>query len=329
MLDLSLPLCRGRLISSESGKQVWVGFKYERLLNLCYWCERLTLNNRDYELWIKSEGTLKIEDRQFGLGLRAPAFVMSRKLGLTVQGYYKVRKKTASSSSHATMEMDILGQSTVNLREMAEQGGLSSKEGTVDKSGGNHDSGCNGNPGINDIKVVPTDLMRDRANDKILVLTPQIVTDMNHEHSSVLISPNGTLDMNHQEVVTSLNSINAELAGFESPEESSIPCTKANTCATISSTNSAQLSVARDLQKTARVSNLAPQRRVLPTWIRKVREANNTLAMHCEQIVGRKRDAEAEGRQPTLPFKRQQVYHGDNNDFLEVVKAVDQPRQTQ
>ena len=244
-------------------------------------------------------------------------------------GYNEARKKTASSSSHATMEMDISSQSTVNLREMVEQGGLSSKEGIVDKSGGNHDRGCNGNPGINDIKVVQTDLMRDRANDKILVLTPQIVTDMNHEHSSVLVSPNGTLDTNHQEVVTSLNSINAKLAGFESPEESNIPCTKANARAIISSTNTAQLSVARDLQKTARVSNLAPQRRVLPTWTRKVREANNTLATHCEQIVGRKREAEVEGRQSTLPSKLQQVYHGDNDDFLEVAEAVDQPHQMQ
>ena len=38
-IDLSLPLCRGRLIFvGEEGKQVWISFKYERLLNMCYWC---------------------------------------------------------------------------------------------------------------------------------------------------------------------------------------------------------------------------------------------------------------------------------------------------
>ena len=38
-IDLSLPLCRGRLISvGEGGKQAWISFKYERLPNLCYWC---------------------------------------------------------------------------------------------------------------------------------------------------------------------------------------------------------------------------------------------------------------------------------------------------
>ena len=51
--------------------------------------------------------------------------------------------------------------------------------------------------------------------------------------------------------------------------------------------------------------------------------------MHCEHIVGKKREAKAEGRKSTLPSKRQQVYHGDNDDFLEVAEAVDQPRQMQ
>ena len=52
------------------------------------------------------------------------------------------------------MEMDISGQSMVNLQEMAEQGGLSSKQGTVDEIGGNNDKGCNEKSGINEIKVV-------------------------------------------------------------------------------------------------------------------------------------------------------------------------------
>jgi len=56
------------------------------------------------------------------------------------------------------METEISSQSTVNLQETAEQGSLSSKERTVDKSGGNHD---NRNPEINDIKVVQTELMRE------------------------------------------------------------------------------------------------------------------------------------------------------------------------
>lgn len=37
-LDISLPLCRGHLLSLENGEKLWVSFKYERLPNLCYWC---------------------------------------------------------------------------------------------------------------------------------------------------------------------------------------------------------------------------------------------------------------------------------------------------
>ena len=74
-IDLSLPLCRGKLISfGESGKQVWILFKYERLPNLCYWYGRLTHYDRDSEPWIDNEGTLKVEQREFGPQLRATPF---------------------------------------------------------------------------------------------------------------------------------------------------------------------------------------------------------------------------------------------------------------
>ncbi|XP_023917452.1 uncharacterized protein At4g02000-like [Quercus suber] len=68
-VDLSLPLCRGRLITLKNGKQVWISFKYERLPNVCYWCGHLTHDDRECEIWIDSEGTLKSEDRQFSPGL--------------------------------------------------------------------------------------------------------------------------------------------------------------------------------------------------------------------------------------------------------------------
>ena len=37
-IDVSLPLCRGRLVSLNNQTEVWVTFKYERLPNICYWC---------------------------------------------------------------------------------------------------------------------------------------------------------------------------------------------------------------------------------------------------------------------------------------------------
>ncbi|XP_030923306.1 uncharacterized protein At4g02000-like [Quercus lobata] len=50
LMDVSLPLCCGRVISVESGKIMWISFKYERLPNICYWCGRLEHDDRDYDL---------------------------------------------------------------------------------------------------------------------------------------------------------------------------------------------------------------------------------------------------------------------------------------
>lgn len=60
-----------KLISLENGKQIWVGFKYERLLNLCYWCSRLTHNDKDCEMWIETEGTLTPEEKAIWSGIES------------------------------------------------------------------------------------------------------------------------------------------------------------------------------------------------------------------------------------------------------------------
>ena len=54
-----------------------MSFKYERLSNLCYWCGSLTHDDRDCELWLKSEGTLPTEAQKFGPWIRAPPFMSS------------------------------------------------------------------------------------------------------------------------------------------------------------------------------------------------------------------------------------------------------------
>ena len=93
-IDMSQPLSRGRVISLESGKELWVSFKYERLSNLCYWCGSLMHDDKDCDLWIASEGTLPLESQQFGAWIRAPPFVQSRRTTISVPGYYDRKKKT-------------------------------------------------------------------------------------------------------------------------------------------------------------------------------------------------------------------------------------------
>ena len=57
-MDVSLPLCRGRVVSMENGKKSWVTFKYERLPNICYWCGKMDCSNCDCEIWLDSERSL-------------------------------------------------------------------------------------------------------------------------------------------------------------------------------------------------------------------------------------------------------------------------------
>ena len=62
-VDITKPLCHGRRIALASGKEGWVSFKYERLPNICYWCGRLTHSDKECQLWVKSRGTLKVENQ--------------------------------------------------------------------------------------------------------------------------------------------------------------------------------------------------------------------------------------------------------------------------
>lgn len=88
-LDISLPLCRGRLVSFENGKKTWVGFKYERLPNICYWCGRLDHSDKDCSLWINSKGALSVDERQYSQGLCAPPYRDYNKPTVCVPGFYE------------------------------------------------------------------------------------------------------------------------------------------------------------------------------------------------------------------------------------------------
>ncbi|XP_050240923.1 uncharacterized protein LOC126689789 [Quercus robur] len=100
-IDISLPLCRGRLITLDDDKEHWVSFKYKRLPNLCYWCGWLTHTDKDCEKWIDSEGSLQPDDQQFGAWMRAPSFVASRKNVVAVPSFF-AKKKTETPVQNAT-----------------------------------------------------------------------------------------------------------------------------------------------------------------------------------------------------------------------------------
>lgn len=64
----------------------WATLKYERLPNFCYWCGRVTHDEQDCDMWHHSKRTLKKEDQQFGLWMRAEVDPLYRKTSLIVNG---------------------------------------------------------------------------------------------------------------------------------------------------------------------------------------------------------------------------------------------------
>ncbi|KAK9989616.1 hypothetical protein SO802_029855 [Lithocarpus litseifolius] len=89
MIDITLPLCRGRVITLENGTKHWVQFRYERLPNLCFWCGRLNHADKKCELWINSKGTLAVEQQQFNSSLKAAPYKHSGRDVIVVPGFYE------------------------------------------------------------------------------------------------------------------------------------------------------------------------------------------------------------------------------------------------
>lgn len=88
MVDITKPLCCGRVISLENGRELWVSFKYEHLPNLCYWYGCLTHSDRDCDLWIDSEGTLQLESQHYDPWICAQPFTRAWKNVVMVPRFY-------------------------------------------------------------------------------------------------------------------------------------------------------------------------------------------------------------------------------------------------
>uniref|UniRef100_A0A2N9GDF4 Reverse transcriptase domain-containing protein n=1 Tax=Fagus sylvatica TaxID=28930 RepID=A0A2N9GDF4_FAGSY len=102
-VDISKPLCRGRKARLLAGKETWIAFKYERLPNFCYWCGLLTHGDRECEKWLRSKGSLRREDQQYGAWLRASVERPIRRVEVKVIGRSEVHrwgKSYQSSEQH-------------------------------------------------------------------------------------------------------------------------------------------------------------------------------------------------------------------------------------
>ena len=83
-LDISHPLPRCCKLWVEGKLVGWVGIKYERLPNFCYWCGQVIHGDRDYEMWLCSKGRLRKEDQQYGDWLRVDSVRVVHKTVATI-----------------------------------------------------------------------------------------------------------------------------------------------------------------------------------------------------------------------------------------------------
>jgi hypothetical protein len=70
-MDITTPLCRGRMIRMKERKKRWAAFRYERLPNFCYWCGHLDHAEKDCDEGLRHRNTNPPEVLQYGAWLRA------------------------------------------------------------------------------------------------------------------------------------------------------------------------------------------------------------------------------------------------------------------
>ena len=95
-------------------------------------------------------------------------------------------------------------------------------------------------------------------------------------------------------------------------------------------TNSVQVQpTSNEARDTSRIPLSTTTHRVLPSWTRKKRVATGSQSVVNEHLSGRKRELLEQELSPDVPSKRHQRIHNAKDDYLEVVEAVEQPRQAQ
>ena len=85
-VDVSRPLCRGCKVVLENDREFWVSFKYEKLPNFCYWCNMVSHNNKECEVWLANKGTISLVSQEYGAWLWALPYNSGKTHFTTVLG---------------------------------------------------------------------------------------------------------------------------------------------------------------------------------------------------------------------------------------------------
>ena len=295
-----MPLCHGRLIViGEGGKQVWVSFKYERLPNLCYWCGRLTHDDRDCERWIDSEGTLTPEQREFGPHLRAPSFVVARKSSIVVPGFYAAKKRGSSGVS----EGGESGRNPVSGGGRTPELSKEVTDSNEESINVEHNSSLNRNVGVEFI-----------GEDTVDNGTPNgTITD-----EIKLPSETETLlEANNDEICLAQLFGSAKIVG-------SVLTASKNPIVRDKVIGKTQLNKPRALNEDRAEKKQA--QRATPTWTHRERLLHRDKAAKSFQLHGKKREADSAEDVFGMSAKRFQMDCSEDNTPCAVAGAESQPR---
>lgn len=110
-MDITKPLCRGRMVRFGASDRRWVSFQYERLPIYCYWCGKLDHDKKDCPLWMQSNGSLSRDKQQYGPWLRASPDCLQKPQVVRVKGHDTQRGDRGATSIRRVVTEQ--GQSTV------------------------------------------------------------------------------------------------------------------------------------------------------------------------------------------------------------------------
>lgn len=149
-IDITKPLCRGRMVQTGGPSAMWVEFKYERLPIFCYWCGKVDHDEQDCKLWIRSKEAINLGEKQYGPWLRAsqdrlqrPQLVMAvRNEGVgglpagVDHNYGSVAKRNSTTKERMSSDglgkengVDDVGTGTVHVEKLT-NGSVVGKETT-------------------------------------------------------------------------------------------------------------------------------------------------------------------------------------------------------
>ncbi|KAK7858174.1 uncharacterized protein CFP56_013819 [Quercus suber] len=161
-IDISQPLCLGRMVNMGGSKPDWISFQYDRLPIFCYWCGLLNHDEKDCSLWLRSKRSLRKEEQQYGGWMRA-----------TMERFYKSQPiiKQEGANSDQTNQMPQKASSTLRLTVLTEDEDIRTKD-TIGNKDAMH---------ADDEEVIPLPTNKDIITDPALFSThlQEIDKDLN------------------------------------------------------------------------------------------------------------------------------------------------------